>query len=191
MKNKTLDPGRGNVGSGNAVVVMRRTAATQEPKKWNLRRKRPMLDFTTMEELNEMDDYDSEDDNDWRPAAGKKKAKAAAAQRGGSEGEEEPEEEDGDGGSGSDDDDNEDDDGGDDEDENEEGSSSDSDKEVKKPKKKVISSSVFDKELTNDSLSQGKSNKVNTTFKSSITLCCWQTASHPQHLGVSCSRESC
>uniref|UniRef100_A0A674E5C6 PHD finger protein 14 n=1 Tax=Salmo trutta TaxID=8032 RepID=A0A674E5C6_SALTR len=151
--------GRGNVGSGNAVVVMRRTAATQEPKKWNLRRKRPMLDFTTMEELNEMDDYDSEDDNDWRPASGKKKAKAAAAQRGGSEGEEEPEEEDGDGGSGSDDDDNEDDDGGDDEDENEEGSSSDSDKEVKKPKKKVISSSVFDKELTNDSLSQGKSNK--------------------------------
>uniref|UniRef100_A0A674E7Y8 PHD finger protein 14 n=1 Tax=Salmo trutta TaxID=8032 RepID=A0A674E7Y8_SALTR len=118
------------------------TAATQEPKKWNLRRKRPMLDFTTMEELNEMDDYDSEDDNDWRPASGKKKAK-----------------EDGDGGSGSDDDDNEDDDGGDDEDENEEGSSSDSDKEVKKPKKKVISSSVFDKELTNDSLSQGKSNK--------------------------------
>uniref|UniRef100_A0A674E698 PHD finger protein 14 n=1 Tax=Salmo trutta TaxID=8032 RepID=A0A674E698_SALTR len=114
-------------GSGNAVVVMRRTAATQEPKKWNLRRKRPMLDFTTMEELNEMDDYDSEDDNDWRPASGKKKAK--------------------------------DDDGGDDEDENEEGSSSDSDKEVKKPKKKVISSSVFDKELTNDSLSQGKSNK--------------------------------
>uniref|UniRef100_A0A674E6Z4 PHD finger protein 14 n=1 Tax=Salmo trutta TaxID=8032 RepID=A0A674E6Z4_SALTR len=125
-------------------LVMRRTAATQEPKKWNLRRKRPMLDFTTMEELNEMDDYDSEDDNDWRPASGKKKAKAA---------------EDGDGGSGSDDDDNEDDDGGDDEDENEEGSSSDSDKEVKKPKKKVISSSVFDKELTNDSLSQGKSNK--------------------------------
>uniref|UniRef100_A0A674E824 PHD finger protein 14 n=1 Tax=Salmo trutta TaxID=8032 RepID=A0A674E824_SALTR len=142
-----------------AGMVMRRTAATQEPKKWNLRRKRPMLDFTTMEELNEMDDYDSEDDNDWRPASGKKKAKAAAAQRGGSEGEEEPEEEDGDGGSGSDDDDNEDDDGGDDEDENEEGSSSDSDKEVKKPKKKVISSSVFDKELTNDSLSQGKSNK--------------------------------
>uniref|UniRef100_A0A8L0DVG6 PHD finger protein 14 n=1 Tax=Oncorhynchus mykiss TaxID=8022 RepID=A0A8L0DVG6_ONCMY len=111
--------GRGNVGSGNVVVVMRRTAATQEPKKWNLRCKRPMLDFTTMEELNEMDDYDSEDDNDWRPTSGKKKAKT----------------------------------------ENEEGSSSDSDKEVKKPNKKVISSSVFDKELTNDSMSQGKSNK--------------------------------
>ncbi|XP_038822113.1 PHD finger protein 14 [Salvelinus namaycush] len=151
--------GRGNVGSGNAVVVMQRTAATQEPKKWNLRRKRPILDFTTVEELNEMDDYDSEDDNDWRPASGKKKAKTAAAQRGGSEGEEEAEEEDDDGGSGSDDDDNEDDDGGDDEDEKEEGSSIDGDKEVKKPKKKVISSSVFDKELTNDSMSQGKSNK--------------------------------
>ncbi|XP_055768782.1 PHD finger protein 14-like isoform X3 [Salvelinus fontinalis] len=149
--------GRGNVGSGNAVVVMRRTAATQEPKKWNLRRKRPMLDFTTVEELNEMDDYDSEDDNDWRPTSGKKKAKTAAAQRGGSEGEEE---EDDDRGSGSDDDDdNEDDDGGDDEDEKEEGSSIDGDKEVKKPKKKVINSSVFDKELTNDSMSQGKSNK--------------------------------
>ncbi|XP_036808919.1 PHD finger protein 14 isoform X4 [Oncorhynchus mykiss] len=148
--------GRGNVGSGNVVVVMRRTAATQEPKKWNLRCKRPMLDFTTMEELNEMDDYDSEDDNDWRPTSGKKKAKTAATQRGGSEGEEEAEEEDDDGGSGSEDDDN---DGGDDEDENEEGSSSDSDKEVKKPNKKVISSSVFDKELTNDSMSQGKSNK--------------------------------
>uniref|UniRef100_A0A8C8HWC0 PHD finger protein 14 n=1 Tax=Oncorhynchus tshawytscha TaxID=74940 RepID=A0A8C8HWC0_ONCTS len=143
-------------GSGNAVVVMRRTATTQEPKKWNLRCKRPMLDFTTMEELNEMDDYDSEDDNDWRPTSGKKKAKTAATQRGGSEGEEEAEEEDADGGSGSEDDDN---DGGDDEDENEEGSSSDSDKEVKKPNKKVISSSVFDKELTNDSMSQGKSNK--------------------------------
>uniref|UniRef100_A0A8C7G4V1 PHD finger protein 14 n=1 Tax=Oncorhynchus kisutch TaxID=8019 RepID=A0A8C7G4V1_ONCKI len=143
-------------GSGNAVVVMRRTAATLEPKKWNLRCKRPMLDFTTKEELNEMDDYDSEDDNDWRPTSGKKKAKTAATQRGGSEGEEEAEEEDDDGGSGSEDDDN---DGGDDEDENKERSSSDSDKEVKKPNKKVISSSVFDKELTNDSMSQGKSNK--------------------------------
>uniref|UniRef100_A0A8C8F6B8 PHD finger protein 14 n=1 Tax=Oncorhynchus tshawytscha TaxID=74940 RepID=A0A8C8F6B8_ONCTS len=133
------------------------TAATQEPKKWNLRRNRPMLDFTTMDELNEMDDYDSEDDNDWRPASGKRKGKTAAAQKGGSEGEED--EEDHDGGSGSDDDDdNEDDDGGD-EDENEEGSSSDSDKEVKKPNRKVKSSSVFDEELTNDSMSQGKSNE--------------------------------
>uniref|UniRef100_A0A8K9UVC4 PHD finger protein 14 n=1 Tax=Oncorhynchus mykiss TaxID=8022 RepID=A0A8K9UVC4_ONCMY len=103
------------------------TAATQEPKKWNLRRNRPMLDFTTMDELNEMDDYDSEDDNDWRPASGKKKGKTAAAQKGGNE--------------------------------NEEGSSSDSDKEVKKPNRKVKSSSVFDEELTNDSMSQGKSNE--------------------------------
>uniref|UniRef100_A0A4W5JRH5 PHD finger protein 14 n=1 Tax=Hucho hucho TaxID=62062 RepID=A0A4W5JRH5_9TELE len=136
------------------------TAATQEPKKWNLRRNRPMLDFTTMDELNEMDDYDSEDDNDWRPAAGKKKGKTVAAQKGVSGGEED--EQDHDGGSGSDDDDddddNEDDDGGD-EDENEEGSSSDSDKEVKKPKRKVKSSGVFDEELTNDSMSQGKSNE--------------------------------
>ncbi|XP_038827816.1 PHD finger protein 14-like [Salvelinus namaycush] len=144
-------------GSGNAQDGGSTTAATQEPKKWNLRRNRPMLDFTTMDELNEMDDYDSEDDNDWRPAAGKKKGKTAAAQKGGSEGEED--EEDHDGGSGSDDDDdNEDDDGGD-ENENEEGSSSDSDKEVKKPKRKVKSSSVFDEELTNDSMSQGKSNE--------------------------------
>uniref|UniRef100_A0AAZ3SE74 PHD finger protein 14 n=1 Tax=Oncorhynchus tshawytscha TaxID=74940 RepID=A0AAZ3SE74_ONCTS len=103
------------------------TAATQEPKKWNLRRNRPMLDFTTMDELNEMDDYDSEDDNDWRPASGKRKGKTAAAQKGGNE--------------------------------NEEGSSSDSDKEVKKPNRKVKSSSVFDEELTNDSMSQGKSNE--------------------------------
>ncbi|CDQ87321.1 unnamed protein product [Oncorhynchus mykiss] len=143
--------------NGNAQDGGSTTAATQEPKKWNLRRNRPMLDFTTMDELNEMDDYDSEDDNDWRPASGKRKGKTAAAQKGGSEGEED--EEDHDGGSGSDDDDdNEDDDGGD-EDENEEGSSSDSDKEVKKPNRKVKSSSVFDEELTNDSMSQGKSNE--------------------------------
>ncbi|KAK6327653.1 hypothetical protein J4Q44_G00032990 [Coregonus suidteri] len=141
-------------GSGNAEDGGSTTAATQEPKKWNLRRNRPMLDFTTMEELNEMDDYDSEDDNDWRPATGKKKAKTAAAQKGGSEGEED--EEDDDGGSGSDEDDNG---GDDDEAENEEGCSSDSDKEVKKPKRKVKSSSVFDEELTNDSMSQGKSNE--------------------------------
>nr|XP_046182250.1 PHD finger protein 14-like isoform X2 [Oncorhynchus gorbuscha] len=145
---KASDTEAGSGGSGSGT-------ATQDPKKWNLRCKRPMLDFTTMEELNEMDDYDSEDDNDWRPTSGKKKAKTEATQRGGSEGEE-AEEEDDDGGSGSEDDDN---DGGDDEDENEEGSSSDSDKEVKKPNKKVISSIVLDKELTNDSMSQRKSKK--------------------------------
>uniref|UniRef100_A0A3Q2ZBK5 PHD finger protein 14 n=1 Tax=Kryptolebias marmoratus TaxID=37003 RepID=A0A3Q2ZBK5_KRYMA len=106
-----------------------------EPKKWNFRRNRPLLDFTTMEELNEIDDYDSEDDNDWRPTAGKKKGKAAT-QKGG------PEEEEG---------------GSEDGDDN--NSSSDSDKEVKKLKKKVKSSSAFDDELTNDSMSQGKGNE--------------------------------
>ncbi|XP_030268825.1 PHD finger protein 14 isoform X2 [Sparus aurata] len=131
-----------------------------EPKKWNFRRNRPLLDFTTMEELNEMDDYDSEDDNDWRPTGGKKKGKAAA-QKGGTEEEE--------GGSASDDDDNDDDDDDDDEDDedddNEGGgddnnSSSDSEKEVKKPKKKAKSTSAFDEELTNDSMSQGKGNEI-------------------------------
>uniref|UniRef100_A0A671WAH2 PHD finger protein 14 n=1 Tax=Sparus aurata TaxID=8175 RepID=A0A671WAH2_SPAAU len=120
---------------------------SSEPKKWNFRRNRPLLDFTTMEELNEMDDYDSEDDNDWRPTGGKKKGK---------------------GGSASDDDDNDDDDDDDDEDDedddNEGGgddnnSSSDSEKEVKKPKKKAKSTSAFDEELTNDSMSQGKGNE--------------------------------
>ncbi|XP_051871527.1 PHD finger protein 14 isoform X1 [Pristis pectinata] len=43
-------------------------------KKWNLRKKRTMLDMISVEELNGFDDYDSEDDNDWRPC-GKKKGK--------------------------------------------------------------------------------------------------------------------
>uniref|UniRef100_A0A8C4DU49 PHD finger protein 14 n=1 Tax=Dicentrarchus labrax TaxID=13489 RepID=A0A8C4DU49_DICLA len=126
-----------------------------EPKKWNFRRNRPLLDFTTMEELNEMDDYDSEDDNDWRPTAGKKKGKAAA-QKGGTE------EEDGGSASDDDDDDDNDDDDDDDEDDDDEddkedgddnnNSSSDSEKEMKKPKKKTKSSSAFDEELTNDSM---------------------------------------
>uniref|UniRef100_A0A673H2W0 PHD finger protein 14 n=1 Tax=Sinocyclocheilus rhinocerous TaxID=307959 RepID=A0A673H2W0_9TELE len=94
--------------------------SSAEPKKWNLRRNRPMMDFTTMEELNEMDDYDSEDDNDWRPTQGKKKGKASS----GKEKEESEEEEDG----GSDEEDNED-------DENET-SSSDSEEEGKKSKGK-------------------------------------------------------
>uniref|UniRef100_A0AAQ5XDR6 PHD finger protein 14 n=1 Tax=Amphiprion ocellaris TaxID=80972 RepID=A0AAQ5XDR6_AMPOC len=125
---------------------------TAEPKKWNFRRNRPLLDFTTMEELNEMDDYDSEDDNDWRPTAGKKKGKAAT-QKGGTE------EEDGDG------DDNN-------------NSSSDSDKEVKKPKKKTKSSAAFDDELTNDSMSQGKGNedalldRSQTWSTQHILICC-------------------
>uniref|UniRef100_A0AAQ5YF72 PHD finger protein 14 n=1 Tax=Amphiprion ocellaris TaxID=80972 RepID=A0AAQ5YF72_AMPOC len=125
-----------------------------EPKKWNFRRNRPLLDFTTMEELNEMDDYDSEDDNDWRPTAGKKKGKAAT-QKGGTE------EEDGGSASDDDDDDNDDDDDDDDDEDGEKedgddnnNSSSDSDKEVKKPKKKTKSSAAFDDELTNDSITQ-------------------------------------
>uniref|UniRef100_A0A671S0X3 PHD finger protein 14 n=1 Tax=Sinocyclocheilus anshuiensis TaxID=1608454 RepID=A0A671S0X3_9TELE len=106
-----------------------------EPKKWNLRRNRPMLDFTTMEELNEMDDYDSEDDNDWRPTQGKKKGKASS----GKEKEGSQEEEDG----GSDEEDNEDDEI--------ETSSSDSEEEGKKSKRKAgKSTGAFDEEETND-----------------------------------------
>uniref|UniRef100_A0A8C1W4R1 PHD finger protein 14 n=1 Tax=Cyprinus carpio TaxID=7962 RepID=A0A8C1W4R1_CYPCA len=117
-----------------------------EPKKWNLRRNRPMLDFTTMEELNEMDDYDSEDDNDWRPTQGKKKGKASS----GKEKEGSQEEDDG----GSDEEDNED-------DENET-SSSDSEEEGKKSKRKAgKSTGAFDEEETNDShsTSHGKGNE--------------------------------
>lgn len=117
-----------------------------EPKKWNLRRNRPMLDFTTMEELNEMDDYDSEDDNDWRPTQGKKKGKASS----GKEREGSDEEDDG----GSDEEDNED-------DENET-SSSDSEEEGKKPKRKSgKNTGAFDEEETNDShsTSHGKGNE--------------------------------
>uniref|UniRef100_A0A673H387 PHD finger protein 14 n=1 Tax=Sinocyclocheilus rhinocerous TaxID=307959 RepID=A0A673H387_9TELE len=120
--------------------------SSAEPKKWNLRRNRPMMDFTTMEELNEMDDYDSEDDNDWRPTQGKKKGKASS----GKEKEESEEEEDG----GSDEEDNED-------DENET-SSSDSEEEGKKSKGKAgKSTGAFDEEETNDShsTSHGKGNE--------------------------------
>uniref|UniRef100_A0A3B4ZK96 PHD finger protein 14 n=1 Tax=Stegastes partitus TaxID=144197 RepID=A0A3B4ZK96_9TELE len=134
-----------------------------EPKKWNFRRNRPLLDFTTMEELNEMDDYDSEDDNDWRPTAGKKKGASASDD--------------------DDDDNDEDEDDDDDEDEKEDGednnnSSSDSDKEVKKPKKKTKSSTTFDDELTNDSMSQGKGNedalldRSQTWSTQHILICC-------------------
>uniref|UniRef100_A0A3Q3JE99 PHD finger protein 14 n=1 Tax=Monopterus albus TaxID=43700 RepID=A0A3Q3JE99_MONAL len=128
-----------------------------EPKKWNFRRNRPLLDFTTMEELNEMDDYDSEDDNDWRPTAGKKKGRAATQKN--------TEEEDG----GSED--------GDDKNNNN-NSSSDSDKEVKKPKKKAKSTNAFDEELTNDSMSQGKGNEDALLDRSQnwstqhILICC-------------------
>lgn len=134
-----------------------------EPKKWNFRRNRPLLDFTTMEELNEMDDYDSEDDNDWRPNAGKKKGKATA-QKGGVE-------EDECGSASEDDDDDDEDNDEDDDDDHEDGEeakedgdennsdSSDSEKEVKKLKK-TKNTSAFDEELTNDSMSQGKGNEV-------------------------------
>uniref|UniRef100_A0A3P9HML7 PHD finger protein 14 n=1 Tax=Oryzias latipes TaxID=8090 RepID=A0A3P9HML7_ORYLA len=149
-----------------------------EPKKWNFRRNRPLLDFTTMEELNEMDDYDSEDDNDWRPTAEKRRSKAAA-QKGGTEEEEE-------GGSATDDDDDndddEDEDDDDDDDDREDGddnnSSSDSDKDAKKPKKKVKSSSAFDEELTNDSMSQGKGNEDALLDRSQT----WNT----QHILICC-----
>uniref|UniRef100_A0A3Q3KUL4 PHD finger protein 14 n=1 Tax=Mastacembelus armatus TaxID=205130 RepID=A0A3Q3KUL4_9TELE len=151
-----------------------------EPKKWNFRRNRPLLDFTTMEELNEMDDYDSEDDNDWRPTAGKKKGKTTT-QKGGTE-------EDVGSASDDDDDDNDEDDDDEDEDDDEDddkedsddnnNSSSDSDKEVKKPKKKVKSTTAFDEELTNDSMSQGKGNE-DTLLDRSQT---WST----QHILICC-----
>ncbi|XP_067111801.1 PHD finger protein 14 isoform X2 [Osmerus mordax] len=150
---RASDSEAGGSGTGNGGAGNPEEGPAAEPKKWNLRRNRPMLDFTTMEELNEMDDYDSEDDNDWRPAAGKKKGKATA-QKGGSGEEDE--------GSGSedeeeDDDDNEDAEGCGDE-EGEEPSSSDSD-DVKKPKRKAKSSNAFDEELTNDSMTQEKGNE--------------------------------
>uniref|UniRef100_A0A8C2WVB8 PHD finger protein 14 n=1 Tax=Cyclopterus lumpus TaxID=8103 RepID=A0A8C2WVB8_CYCLU len=134
-----------------------------EPKKWNFRRNRPLLDFTTMEELNEMDDYDSEDDNDWRPTAGKKKGKA----------DEDDDDED------DDDDDDEDDDKEDgDGEKNNNNSSSESDKDMKKLKKKTKSTNAFDEELTNDSVSQGKGNedalldRSQTWSTQHILICC-------------------
>ncbi|XP_058036671.1 PHD finger protein 14 isoform X4 [Ahaetulla prasina] len=148
---------------------------TNEPKKWNLRRNRPLLDFVSMEELNDIDDYDSEDDNDWRPTAGKKKGKNTL-RREGSDGDNEDDEDDG---SGSDEDDNEE-EGNDDED-----SSAASDGESKKKKNKALSrNSVDEEELTNDSLalSQSKSNEDSLILEKSqnwssqkmdhIMICC-------------------
>ncbi|KAK5911691.1 hypothetical protein CgunFtcFv8_005843 [Champsocephalus gunnari] len=152
-----------------------------ETKKWNFRRNRPLLDFTTMEDLNEMDDYDSEDDNDWRPSVGKKKGKTGGQKGGGDE------EEEGGSASDDDDDDNDDDDDDDDDDDKEDGqensnnskdTSSDSDKDLKKPKKKTKSSNAFDEELTNDSMSQGKRNedalldRAQTWTAQHILICC-------------------
>ncbi|XP_029022045.1 PHD finger protein 14 isoform X4 [Betta splendens] len=178
------DPGSAlTTGSGSVNIE----ESQAEPKKWNFRRNRPLLDFTTMEELNEMDDYDSEDDNDWRPTAGKKKGKATT-HKGANE-----EKDDGSATDDHDDDDNDDDDedeDGDDDDEDDDNdddkedcddnnnSSSDSDKEVTKPKKKVKSASTFDEELTNDSISQGKSNEDALLDRSQpwstqhILICC-------------------
>ncbi|XP_075778424.1 PHD finger protein 14 isoform X3 [Pelodiscus sinensis] len=145
-----------------------------EPKKWNLRRNRPLLDFVSMEELNDMDDYDSEDDNDWRPTAGKKKGKTALRKEG-SDGDNEEDEDDG---SGSDEEDN-------DEEGNEDNSSTASDGGSKKKKNKVLSrTSADDEELTNDSLalSQSKSNEDSLILEKSqnwtsqkmdhILICC-------------------
>uniref|UniRef100_A0A3B3Y0S7 PHD finger protein 14 n=1 Tax=Poecilia mexicana TaxID=48701 RepID=A0A3B3Y0S7_9TELE len=150
--------------SGGGVVTV--DESLTEPKKWNFRRNRPHLDFTTMEELNEIDDYDSEDDNDWRPTAEKRKGKTSTQK---------------------DDDDDDDNDDDEDDDEDDEGkdhgddinnSSSDSDKEMKKPKKKVKSTNAFDDELTNDSMSQGKGNEDASLDRSQT----WNT----QHILICC-----
>ncbi|KAK7823562.1 hypothetical protein U0070_004676 [Myodes glareolus] len=149
-------------------------AQVSEPKKWNLRRNRPLLDFVSMEELNDMDDYDSADDNDWRPTVGKRKGRAAS-QRDGSDGDNEDDEDEG---------------SGSDEDENDEGNDEDhsspaSEVGCKKKKSKVLSrNSADDEELTNDSLtlSQSKSNEDSLILEKSqnwssqkmdhILICC-------------------
>ncbi|KAK3508164.1 hypothetical protein QTP70_015363, partial [Hemibagrus guttatus] len=166
----------------------------ESPKKWNLRRNRPMLDFTTMEQLNEMDDYDSEDDNDWRPTSGKKKNKAGVKEKGGSEDEGEDEgsvEEDDDGGD-DDDDDDDDDDNNDEENEDdndESSSSSDSEVAVKKARKKASKNTgAFDEEETNDShsTSQGKGNECRGLFggtSSGVDLA--EDGAHPDLLRLS------
>ncbi|XP_066174160.1 PHD finger protein 14 isoform X2 [Sylvia atricapilla] len=148
---------------------------TNEPKKWNLRRNRPLLDFVSMEELNDMDDYDSEDDNDWRPTAEKRKGKNALKKEG-SDGDNEDDEDDG---SGSDEDDN------DEEGNEEDNSSTASDGGSKKKKSKVLNrNNADDEELTNDSLalSQSKSNEDSLILEKSqnwssqkmdhILICC-------------------
>ncbi|XP_073438206.1 PHD finger protein 14 isoform X3 [Dendrobates tinctorius] len=131
-----------------------------EPKKWNLRRNRPMLDFITIEQLNAMDDYDSEDDNDWRPTGGKGKGKSATGE--GSDGEDDEEEED----------------GSEEESNHKTGNKDDScnssDDEGKKKKIKIPSrNSGDDEELTNDSLtlSQSKSNEDSLILEKSDKWC--------------------
>ncbi|XP_077124215.1 PHD finger protein 14 isoform X3 [Ranitomeya variabilis] len=131
-----------------------------EPKKWNLRRNRPMLDFITIEQLNSMDDYDSEDDNDWRPTGSKGKGKSATGE--GSDGEDDEEEED----------------GSEEESNHKTGNKDDScnssDDERKKKKIKIPSrNSGDDEELTNDSLtlSQSKSNEDSLILEKSDKWC--------------------
>ncbi|XP_058260835.1 PHD finger protein 14 isoform X1 [Hemibagrus wyckioides] len=160
----------------------------ESPKKWNLRRNRPMLDFTTMDQLNEMDDYDSEDDNDWRPTSGKKKNKAGGKEKGGSEDEGEDE---GSAGEDDDDGDDDDDDDGDDnndeenEDDNDESSSStDSEVAVKKARKKASKNTgAFDEEETNDShsTSQGKGNEDSLVERAQV----W-TSQRMEHILICC-----
>lgn len=131
-----------------------------EPKKWNLRRNRPLLDFVSMEELNDMDDYDSEDDNDWRPTVVKRKGRAAS-QKEGSDGDNEDEEEEG---SGSDEEEHE---------GPEEGRGSPASEGGRKRRGKAPSRNCADdEELTNDSLalSQSKSNEVERRF---LWVCLW------------------
>ncbi|XP_077793100.1 PHD finger protein 14 isoform X5 [Podarcis muralis] len=153
---------------------------TNEPKKWNLRRNRPLLDFVSMEELNDIDDYDSEDDNDWRPTAGKRKGKNTLRK----EGSDADNEDDEDDGSGSEEDDNEE-EGNEEEEEEEENSSAASDGGSKKKKAKALSrNSADEEELTNDSLalSQSKSNEDSLILEKSqnwssqkmdhIMICC-------------------
>ncbi|XP_075683874.1 PHD finger protein 14 isoform X2 [Rhinoderma darwinii] len=131
---------------------------TSEPKKWNLRRNRPILDFIAMEELNAMDDYDSEDDNDWRPTDGKRKGKST--------------------GEGSDGEDDEEEDGSEEESNHQAGNKDDScsssDDEGKKKKIKIPGrNSGDDEELTNDSLtlSQSKSNEDSLILEKSDKWC--------------------
>uniref|UniRef100_A0A8C9S097 PHD finger protein 14 n=1 Tax=Scleropages formosus TaxID=113540 RepID=A0A8C9S097_SCLFO len=146
---KTSDTEASGSGSGGGAGCESSGGAVEEhatePKKWNLRRNRPLLDLSAMEELNEMDDYDSEDDNDWRPKAGKKRNKSAAPKEEGSGSEEE-----------------EDDDDDDCEGENAGEENGGSEKEEKKSKRKTTkNTSAYDEELTNDSLSlsQSKNNE--------------------------------
>lgn len=133
-----------------------------------------LLDFVSMEELNDMDDYDSEDDNDWRPTVVKRKGRSAS-QKEGSDGDNE---DDDDEGSGSEEDEN-------DEGNDEDHSSPASEAGGKKKKSKVLSrNSADDEELTNDSLtlSQSKSNEDSLILEKSqnwssqkmdhILICC-------------------